>query len=159
MHVYMHLYCMQKVFKGSSWGYEVYWSRFDWVINILSFLWGFYQLLVIYNVYGNDLGCLAIITNTLHCLKKPLRNTPRCFLSAYTHIYNKVYDMELHSGSHRWHECLWTLMDPDTYMHQIDLFSYFSLCFSLLLSSQRHYMMVYHHHGIMYDNNPLSLLV
>ena len=49
---------------------------------------------------------------------------------------SRVHNSEPYS---RQHEHLWTLMDPDLYMHQMDIFVYFCLCFSLLFSSQRHY--------------------
>ena len=49
----------------------------------------------------------------------------------------RVRGLEPYSGIQGQHECLWTLVDPDMYMHHVDTFLHYSLCFSFLIFSQK----------------------
>ena len=76
----------------------------------------------------------------------------------------RVRNSELYSGIQGQHEHLWTLVDPDIYMHHVDTFPHYSLCFSFLISFQKDIIIPYlidnrmtdfpHHHSIMYDFTP-----
>ena len=52
----------------------------------------------------------------------------------------RVYDSEPYSGIQGQRECLWTLVDPDLYMHHVDIFSHYSLYFSFLILSQKDFI-------------------
>ena len=75
----------------------------------------------------------------IHCLEKLSRTSHTCHTNAYTCILSK----SLQHGAIFWSiQVMQMFMDaygPNLYMCQMDLFSYSSLCFSFLSSSQRHY--------------------
>ena len=83
----------------------------------------------------------------------------------HTHTYiRRVHDSEPYSGIQGRRECLWTLVDPNMYMCHVDIFPYYSLCFSSHTLSQEDFIIPYiiancitdfpHHHSIMYDFTP-----
>ena len=50
----------------------------------------------------------------------------------HIHAYiQRVHDSEPYSGIQGQRRHLWTLMDPNMYMHHMDIFSHYSLCFFL----------------------------
>ena len=52
----------------------------------------------------------------------------------HTHAYiRRVHDSEQYSGIQGQCKPLWTLVDPNMYMHCVDIFPYYSLSFLLLL--------------------------
>ena len=55
-------------------------------------------------------------------------------LQMHTHAYiRRVHNLEPYSGIQGRHECLWILVDPNMYMRCVDIFPYYSLCFSSLI--------------------------
>ena len=104
----------------------------------------------------------SIIFITFNSINKHLSHA----LQMHTHTYiQRVHDSELYSGIQGQHKCLWTLVDPDMYMHHVDIFPCYSLCFSFLILSQKDIIIPHiidncmtdfpHHHSIMYDFTPL----
>ena len=76
----------------------------------------------------------SIIFITLNSIDKHLSHV----LQMHTHAYIwRVHDSEPYSGIQGQCECLWTLVDPDMYMRCVDIFTYYSLCFSFLILSQK----------------------
>ena len=66
-------------------------------------------------------------------------------IQMHIHAYTQsVCDLEQYSGIQGQHKHLWTLVDPDMYMCCMDIFPYYSLYFSYLILSQRHYHPPYH---------------
>ena len=56
----------------------------------------------------------------------------------HTHTYIwRVRNSEPYSGIQGLRKCLWTLVDPNMYMHHVDTFPHYSLCFSFLISFQK----------------------
>ena len=76
----------------------------------------------------------SIIFITLNSIDKHLSHTSQMHTHAYTW---RVQDSELYSGIQGRRECLWTLVDPDMYMRRMDIFLYYSLCFSSLILFQK----------------------
>ena len=66
---------------------------------------------------------------------------PSHAIKMHIHTYTwSVFDLEPYSGIQGQRKHLWTLVDPDMYMHHVDIFSHYSLYFSsLILSPKRHY--------------------
>ena len=103
----------------------------------------------------------SIIFITLNSIDKHLLHTSQMHTHAYTW---RVQDSEPYSGIQRRRECLWTLVDPDMYMRCVDIFLYYSLCFSSLILFQKDFINPHiidnhmtdfpHHHSIMYDFTP-----
>ena len=102
-----------------------------------------------------------IIFITFNSIDKHLSHA----LQMHTHAdIQRVHDSEPYSGIQGRCECLWTLVDHDMYMHHVDIFPYYSLCFSSLILSQKDFIIPYiitnrttdfpHHHSIMYDFTP-----
>ena len=59
-------------------------------------------------------------------------------LQMHIHAYIwRVRGSEPYSGIQGQHKCLWTLVDLDMYIHHVDTFLHYSLCFSFLISSQK----------------------
>ena len=76
----------------------------------------------------------SIIFITLYFINKHLSHASQM----HTHAYIwRVRDLEPYSGIQGRREHLWTLVDPDIYMHRVDIFPYYSLYFSFLISSQK----------------------
>ena len=107
----------------------------------------------------------SIIFITFNSINKHLLHA----LQIHTHAYiRRVHDSETYSGIQRWREPLWTLVDPDMYMRHVNIFPYYSLYFSFIISSQKDIIIPYiidncmtdfpHHHSIMYDFTPLYSL-
>ena len=76
----------------------------------------------------------SIIFITLNSINKHLSHASQMHIHAYT---QSVQDLEPYSGIQGWHKCLWTLVDPDMYMHHVDIFPYYPPYFSYLILSQR----------------------
>ena len=83
----------------------------------------------------------------------------------HIHTYKwRVHGSEPYSGIQGRHKCLWTLMDPDMYMHHVDIFPLLFLIFSFLITSQKDFIIPYiidnrgtdspHYHSIMYYFTP-----
>ena len=71
---------------------------------------------------------------TLNAIDKHLLHASQMHIHAY--IW-RVRDLELYSGIQGQRKCLWTLVDPDMYMHHVDIFSHYSLYFSSLILSKK----------------------
>ena len=71
-----------------------------------------------------------IIFITLNSIDKYLSHASQMHI--HTHKW-RVQDSEPYSGIQGRREHLWTLMDPDMYMHRVDIFPYYSLSFLFLL--------------------------
>ena len=70
----------------------------------------------------------------LNVIDKHLSHASQMHIHAYI---QEVYDSEPYSGIQWRHKHLWTLVDPDMYMHCVDIFPYYSLYFSYLILSQK----------------------
>ena len=99
---------------------------------------------------------------TLNSIDKHLSHTSQI----HTHAYiRRVRDSEPYSGIQGQRKPLWTLVDPNMYMRHVDIFPYYSLCFSSHILPQKDFIIPYiinnritdfhHHHSIMYDFTPL----
>ena len=76
----------------------------------------------------------SIFFITLNSIDKHLLHA----LQMHTHAYiQRVHDLEPYSGIQGRRKHLWTLVDPDMYMRHVDIFTYYSLCFSFLILSQK----------------------
>ena len=104
----------------------------------------------------------SIIFITFNSITKHLLHA----LQMHTHTYiQRVHNSEPYSGIQGRHKCLWTLVDHNMYMRHVDIFPYYSLCFSSHIFSQKDFIIPYiianritdfpHHHNIMYDFTPL----
>ena len=67
---------------------------------------------------------------TLNSIDKHLSHASQMHIHTYK---RRVYDSEPYQGIQGRRKCLWTLVDPDMYMRHVDIFPYYSLCFSLFL--------------------------
>ena len=71
---------------------------------------------------------------TLNSIDKHLSHASQM----HTHAYIwRVRDSELYSGIQGWRKPLWTLVYPNMYMRHVDIFSYYSLCFSSYILSKK----------------------
>ena len=76
----------------------------------------------------------SIIFITFNSINKHLSHVSQM----HTHTYiQRFRDSEPYSGIQGRREHLWTLVDPDMYMHRVDIFSHYSLYFSSLILSQK----------------------
>ena len=82
-----------------------------------------------------------IIFIIFNSINKHLSHTSQMHTHAYTW---RVHDLKPYSGIQGWRERLWTLVDPDMYMRCVDIFPYYSLCFSSLILPKRLYHPLYH---------------
>ena len=64
----------------------------------------------------------------------------------HMHIYEEFTIWSRIQAYKGLHKCLWTLVDPNMYMHHVDTFSYYSLCFFFFsyFLPKRHYHPLYH---------------
>ena len=99
------------------------------------------QHVLVYQVNFSEL----LIMSILHTIP----NFPKCtnigavfWPTVYTHI-SRVHNLETYSGLYRQREHLWTLIDPNLYMCWMDLFPYYSLCFSSHIFSQKDFIIPY----------------
>ena len=99
---------------------------------------------------------------TLNTINKNLSHSSQM----HTHAYiRRVCHPEPYSGIQGRCKHLWTLVDPDMYMRRVNIFPYYSLYFSFVISSQKDFIIPYiidnrmtdspHHHSIMYYFTPL----
>ena len=100
---------------------------------------------------------------TPNAIDRHLSHAYQMHICAYI---QRVYDLEPYSGIQGRRKHLWTLVDPDLYMHHVDIFSHYSLYFfSFLIFPSKDVIIPYiinnhmtdfpHHHSIMYDFTPL----
>ena len=76
----------------------------------------------------------SIIFITCNTINKHLSHSSQM----HTHAYIwRVHHLEPYSGIQGRRKCLWTLVDPDMYMHHMDIFPLLFLIFSFLISSQK----------------------
>ena len=75
-----------------------------------------------------------IIFITFNSIDKYLSHASQMHIHTYKRI---VHDLEPYSGIQGWRKHLWTLVDPNMYMHRVDIFPYYSLSFSSLIISQK----------------------
>ena len=76
----------------------------------------------------------SIIFITLNSIDKHFLHVSQM----HTHVYIwRVCNSKPYSGIQGWCKCLWTLVDPNMYMCHVDIFSYYSLSFSSLISFQK----------------------
>ena len=75
-----------------------------------------------------------IIFITFNSINKYLSHASQMHIHTYKW---RVQDLEPYSGIQGWHKHLWTLVDPNIYMRCVDIFPYYSLSFSSLISFQK----------------------
>ena len=76
----------------------------------------------------------SIILITLNFINKHLLHASQ--MHTHTYIW-RVHDSEPYSGIQGRRKHLWTLVDPNMYMHHVDILPYYSLSFSSLILSKK----------------------
>ena len=104
----------------------------------------------------------SIIFITLSSINKHLSHASQMHIHTYT---SSVYDSEPYSGIQGQCKCLWTLVDPELYMHHVDISPHYSIYFSFLIFLLKDFITPHtidncmtdfpHHHSIMYVYTPL----